>query len=335
MINKEMKQYEIKNLIDERCPVCEEFSKIYNLETMEHEFKVPKDIGNGHLRQIVSSENIQIINFNTTFNRHMEIEGMSKAPHIDMFFCTGEGLEWEFEGKRNKFELLSGESFLSKTKSRENIKRWVYPPKHQFNFVEIKIHPKKFEQIKEDIEEEWNIFCKGKYDEIFYKNRITPSINLVLQQIINCPYKKGLKNIYMEGKILELLSIYLNDAVYQQEKHNTVKLSNEDITSIYKAKEILDRDIADTPTLTCLSKMICLNEFKLKNGFKEMFGDTVYGYVIDKRLEKARLLLEKKNMQVGEVASQVGYANASHFALAFRKKFGVNPKEYLKNVAEQ
>lgn len=335
MLNEGMREYDITNIAEGKCSVCKDLTKVYNLEANGYEFNIPKEIGHGYFKQIVSYENIQIIDFNMTFHKKMEVQGISKTPHIDMFFCVGDGIEWEFEGNRDQFELSNGESFFAKAKNRENIKRCTYLPERNFNFMEIKIHPKKFHQITENIEKEWNTFCNGKKDEIFYRDKITPSIQVALQQILNCPYENGLKNIYMEGKILEILAIYLNERIYQQERHNSIKLSNEDVASLYKAKEILDNNLVDPPTLTSLSKMICLNEFKLKNGFKEIFGDTVYAYVIDKRLETARLLLEKKNMQVSEVVSLVGYANASHFASAFRKKFGVNPKEYLQNVVKQ
>lgn len=194
------------------------------------------------------------------------------------------------------------------------------------------MHPKKFNQITQNIGDEWNAFSNGEADEVFYKHKITPSMKVILHQILNCPYKKGPRNIYMEGKILEFFAIYFNEIIYQRENYNSLKLSNEDINSIYKAREILDNSIGNPPTLASLSKTICLNEFKLKNGFKEIFGETVYAYVMSNRLETARLLLEERNMQVSEVASHVGYANASHFASAFRKKFGINPGEYLRNV---
>lgn len=334
-MSDKIEQYNIKNLMDRECSFCEGLNKIYNLKTKQYKFEISKETGNGYFRQIASGENIQVIDFDMTFCRHMEVEGMSRTPHVDMFFCIGDGIEWGFHGRRSKFELLNGDSFLAKTKNKENVKRCIYPSGHKFQFIEVKIHPKKFKQIIQSIENEWRIFCKGKYDEIFYKCKITPSITVVLQQMINCPYEKGLRDIYMEGKIFELFAIYLNEAVYQREKRNLVKLSKEDISSIYKAQQILNNNITAPPSITSLSKMVCLNEFKLKNGFKEIFGETIYAYVIDRRLETAQLLFEEKNMQVSEVASMVGYANMSHFALAFRKKFGINPGEYLRNVVKQ
>ena len=139
----------------------------------------------------------------------------------------------------------------------------------------------------------------------------------------------------MEGKLLELVAVYLNETVYQTAKiPPSLPLSSDDMKSLYKAKEILDESLAQPLPLSRLANRVCLNEYKLKKGFKELFGVPVYTYVLDQRLELARLLLEEKKLRVSDVAGLVGYGNMSHFAAAFRKKYGINPGDYLKNVSK-
>ncbi|MNC10859.1 Regulatory protein PchR [compost metagenome] len=129
--------------------------------------------------------------------------------------------------------------------------------------------------------------------------------------------------------MLELFAVYLNESLYEAERIPAgIKLSREDIRSLHLAKELLQRDYAQPPTLAGLSRLVCLNEFKLKKGFKEMFGSTVHAYVIEQRLQHAHRLLEQGRMSVSEAAAQVGYGNISHFAAAFRTRFGTSPGEY-------
>jgi AraC-like DNA-binding protein len=153
----------------------------------------------------------------------------------------------------------------------------------------------------------------------------------ILQQLIHCPYPAPVRELYMEGKLLELLAVYFNETVYQQEiiPAGSLRLSRQDINSLQQARQILDQNFIMPPTLAGLAKMICLNEFKLKNGFKQVFGQTVHSYVVDRRLELATQLFGERKLNIGEVASYIGYSNASYFALAFRKKNGVSPSEYL------
>jgi AraC family transcriptional regulator, transcriptional activator of the genes for pyochelin and ferripyochelin receptors len=74
-----------------------------------------------------------------------------------------------------------------------------------------------------------------------------------------------------------------------------------------------------------------LNNYKLKRGFRQVFETSAFKYLHDYRLEKARQLLAKGEMKVEEVASRVGFDSRSYFATAFRKKFGVNPKQYFQH----
>ncbi len=79
-----------------------------------------------------------------------------------------------------------------------------------------------------------------------------------------------------------------------------------------------------------LSRRVNLNDFKLKKGFRQVFGTSVFGYLRQVRMEQARMLLEQARMNVTQVALNVGYANPSHFAAAFKGQFGINPGGVLK-----
>jgi AraC-like DNA-binding protein len=71
-----------------------------------------------------------------------------------------------------------------------------------------------------------------------------------------------------------------------------------------------------------------LNDFKLKSGFRETFGTTVFGYVRKLRMDKARSLLEIGDLNVTEAALEAGYCSLGHFAAAFKKRFGTLPGQY-------
>ena len=64
-------------------------------------------------------------------------------------------------------------------------------------------------------------------------------------------------------------------------------------------------------------------------GFKQIYGDTVYGFLFDYKMEYARRLLDSGSYNVNEVGLKIGYSTASHFIAAFKKKFGTTPKKYL------
>ncbi|MCB0427894.1 MAG: helix-turn-helix transcriptional regulator, partial [Mangrovimonas sp.] len=71
---------------------------------------------------------------------------------------------------------------------------------------------------------------------------------------------------------------------------------------------------------------------KLKEGFRQVYGNSVYGFLFDYKMEVSRKMLESQRFNVNEVGLKIGYSTASHFIAAFKKKFGVTPKKYLQSL---
>jgi AraC-like DNA-binding protein len=163
----------------------------------------------------------------------------------------------------------------------------------------------------------------------FYDEReISNSLRLVLNQLFSINLSENTKRIFFQGKVLEILSLYFSN---RQPDMESCPFLNDEATvrKIKHAKEYLLKNLDASPTLKELSKLAGLNEFQLKAGFKEIYGNTVYGYLLDHKLDHARILLDTKQYKVNEVSGQIGYANTSHFIAAFKKKFGITPKKYL------
>ena len=163
----------------------------------------------------------------------------------------------------------------------------------------------------------------------FYDEREVPAYLLVeLNQLFNIQLNDHANRLFYQGKILELLALYFS---YRKPDTESCPFLNDQDTvrKIKNAKEYLLKNIDTPPSLKELARVGGLNEYQLKAGFKEIYGNTVFGYLLDHRLDNARVLLDTQKYQVSEVAYQIGYTNPSHFIAAFRKKFGVTPKKYL------
>ena len=86
--------------------------------------------------------------------------------------------------------------------------------------------------------------------------------------------------------------------------------------------------MAEPPSLQELANEIGLNIKKLKEGFKQIYGDTVFSFLFDYKMEHSRRLLETNQYNVNEVGVKVGYSTASHFIAAFKRKYGITPKQF-------
>jgi AraC-like DNA-binding protein len=91
--------------------------------------------------------------------------------------------------------------------------------------------------------------------------------------------------------------------------------------------EILS-DLSTPPVLPELAQIAAMSETKLKQLFKQTFGDTIYNYYQKVRMEEAGFLLKKAHLSVSEVGYQLGFSNLSHFSRLFEKHYGITPKKF-------
>ncbi|MGE4488276.1 MAG: helix-turn-helix transcriptional regulator [Kiritimatiellales bacterium] len=104
--------------------------------------------------------------------------------------------------------------------------------------------------------------------------------------------------------------------------------SGPDVETLRCVARHLEENLAEEHSLADLCRRFFINEFKLKKGFKALFGTTVFGYLRDKRFQRAEMLLKAGDLSVLEIANEVGYSNPGHFARGFSERFGVTPKDF-------
>jgi AraC-like DNA-binding protein len=133
-----------------------------------------------------------------------------------------------------------------------------------------------------------------------------------------------LKRLFLEAKTLELLMLQAEQA---ELRLNPVDAKSRQREALYEARAILERNLDHAPTIKTLARMVGLNEFALKKGFKDTFQETIYGYVSKLKMQQARQMLLDGNKSINEVSALAGYKNPQHFTTAFKKYFGVLPSK--------
>jgi AraC-like DNA-binding protein len=164
---------------------------------------------------------------------------------------------------------------------------------------------------------------------------INPSMAVVLSQISTSNIHESMKALYLKGKVYELLSLYFNKNVDTDIEQCPFLIDEDNVRKIRLAKELILKNISEPPSLHELSEEIGLSLNKLKEGFKQLYGDTVFGYLLDHKMEEARRMLASNSYNVNEVGLKIGYSTSSHFIAAFKKKYGTTPKKYLMSLSSQ
>ncbi|ABA88117.1 helix-turn-helix transcriptional activator, AraC family [Syntrophotalea carbinolica DSM 2380] len=162
---------------------------------------------------------------------------------------------------------------------------------------------------------------------------LSPLMGVIGRQILDCPLASPVRDIYLNGKALEMLACCLTSLeMGQRSRHGcSCRLREEEREKIRLAREILLRDLEAPPRLEQLAARVGLNATKLKRGFRHLFGTSVFDCFRNYRLETARRILEQDQVSVTEAAMTVGYSNVGHFCAAFKKQFGVSPGHWLRS----
>lgn len=168
----------------------------------------------------------------------------------------------------------------------------------------------------------------------FYDNKpLNPAMAVVLSQMLQAKVHDSIRALYFKGKIYELLSLYFNKGGDEDIESCPFLVDEVQVGKIHLAKKIVLDRMATPPSLTELATEIGLNTKKLKEGFKQLYGQTVFSYLLDHKMEEARRMLDSQQYNVNEVGLKLGYSTSSHFIAAFKKKYGTTPKKYLMSVS--
>ncbi|MDX1760691.1 MAG: AraC family transcriptional regulator [Christiangramia sp.] len=199
--------------------------------------------------------------------------------------------------------------------------------------ISLVISIKKFHALFSQEADYITFLSADNKDKKYYKDApVSPSMAVVLNQLMNFSLTPSIKNLYFKAKAFELLSLYFNKAENPDLEQCPFLSDEENIKRIRRAKDIVIARMAEPPSLQELADEIGLSLKKLKEGFKQIYGDSVYSFLFDYKMEYARKLLESGEYNVNEVGLKVGYSTASHFIAGFKKKFGTTPKKYTLSV---
>lgn len=176
-----------------------------------------------------------------------------------------------------------------------------------------------------------NVLEREDAADFFSQRCMSPKSQTVANELFFGVRNNSGINLYMEGKALELLGLCFMEGECPAGKRSK-HLCPRELDVIDAIRRELEEHHASPPTLEQLSRTYYMGAHKIQAGFRSLFGLSVFGFLKEFRLQRARLLFEEGNMNVSEVAWAIGYINLSHFSAAFRKRFGVLPKAYLKSI---
>lgn len=292
-----------------------------------------KNVGESTLDEINLEKGFYVLHFQNESKNIVNFERAIDSTFIQMHFCIRGKSKFLFNNSSYSFDVLDNRSIL------------LYNPQRKLP-INLEIQPKTtLISLLISIEKFHSLFSKesgyipflsdeNSHRKYYDDAEIKPTVSIVLHQIINANINSSIRDLYVKGKVYELLSLHFQKDENVEGEFCPFLVDEENVLKIRKAKEIIITRMAEPPSLQELANEIGLNIKKLKEGFKQIYGDTVYSFLLDYKMEHSRRLLESNQYNVNEVGIQVGYSTASHFIAAFKKKFGTTPKKYIMSLKQ-
>ena len=289
-----------------------------------------KSVAKGTFLETVIESGFFVLTFQNDSQASKLLEKAIDSSFIQFHFCLKGNAQFCFNNNSYTLDIPEENTLLLYNPQRDLPIHMVAGPKTWVLSVLISI--KKFHGLFSH-EANYISFLKddNKLKKYYKDGYISPSMAIVLNQIINYNLNTNLRELYCKAKVYELLSLYFNRGEDVNVEQCPFLADESNVKKIKAAKDIIIQRIAEPPTLVELSSEIDLSLKKLKEGFKQIYGTTVYGFLFDYKMELARKLLESGAHNVNEVGLKVGYSTASHFIAAFKKHYGTTPKKYIQS----
>ncbi|NEQ98050.1 MAG: helix-turn-helix transcriptional regulator [Cyanothece sp. SIO2G6] len=301
---------------------------------------LPEMLGQGCVRVIHLRDGLALFVHEYDLNQDLVLDFRKLSPRysvINLVFCTSGRCRGTIPGLRNKLDLSAGQTMFATVPHAAGTTELLAGEK--ISIVELTIAPQYMLTLVESnlnaLPTDWQQGLKrATTDPCFQLTHTTTAIEPVLQAIIHCPHQGRVRQLYLEGKALELIALYLTQLMNSPSTPTAlIKVKQKEIDSLHHAKTLLLNNMNNPPSLADLAQQVGMSERKLQQGFQQIFGTTVFGVLHQHRMERARRLIEANHMTIEAIANTVGISHRGYFATAFKRQFGSTPREYFKRLS--
>ena len=170
-----------------------------------------------------------------------------------------------------------------------------------------------------------NISTESFYSTLLQTNQIilTKSLEKVAMEILNCKMDAPAANFFFNAKANEWISIVI-DTYLNRKKY---KIEIDDDKALEDVARFLEDHFATNVNQGTLEKISKMSGTKLKNLFKEKYGQSITEFTQRKRMNVAETLLLNTGLPIKEIAESVGYTSASKFSIYYKRYKGKLPSE--------
>ena len=306
------------------------FSELLHTPVSRRTLTLPGELGEGTLQAARLPNGISYVILN--FSLYDDIQFVSEAltsPGLCLFFNQVKVSDLYIV--RDNSNTQRGAVLLSSTGHQQEL---TFPRNSRLKGVALYFPPSFLHRhVRKDILT--NLFGKAE-EQPGYSEPIPFECRQLLEDIFEADRMSPIYHLLIQNRTLQLaekfLSSFLTRSSLSLPDRTGGKSREKDLEALKSIVRILsDNQLNKFPSIEALSKTAMMSSTKLKSRFKQIYGMKLYEFYNRHRLEQAKEMLKTGNYSVKQVGVNIGFSNLSNFAKAFKKEFGLLPKEVLKN----
>ncbi|RVT75359.1 AraC family transcriptional regulator [Flavobacterium sufflavum] len=308
-----------------------QFSEQINVPVRDNVLEIPKSMGEGYVRKVGFGDDFKLTIHSYILKEELIIK---RNPAIKtnnvrtiFFYSNKEDLELKYNKEENIPFLQKNDSsiLLSTNDLRTEIR---FPAGSNIQYVVVGITANRLQSILSIEKPNGTIkTITAENASFLFFESLDSEMQLLLKNIVSVDMNNSMNNFYVQIKVQELMYLLFSKLSLRENTTFRNVNSNDAEKLLVIRNEILS-DLSTPPILSELAGIASMSETKLKQLFKQTFGDTIYNYYQKARMEEAAFLLKLAKHSVSEVGYELGFSNLSHFSRLFEKQYGITPKKF-------
>jgi len=307
------------------------FGENFTIPVFKDGLKMPASMGKGYIKQIDVQAGLKLVLHHYTLKQDFHLK--RKAPEgnydlISIVFNSNEIPTNATPDRQSAIQFLKNNGSSIQIASSALGTETFFPAGSEVNFGVIGIKRQvlcsllRIDQVSGPLE----TILRGD-GLFFYHEKMNPEVQRTLKQLSEINDQNKLSDLYYDIKVHELIYL-LFDKLLARGIEKQSPINKSDVDKLSAIRTAILADLSLPPKLNSLAKMAGMSETKMKQLFKQTFGDTIYNYYQNERMREAGFLLKHAGYSVSEAGYQLGFSNLSHFSRLFEKHYGLTPKKY-------
>lgn len=307
------------------------FANALKVQVVDNELQIPAALGAGFVRRVVLNDDFRLLIHRYTLKQDLilkRIGSKDPASFISIIFYSNDEPVTLVTGNQPRQQFTRYNDMAIQIASNNLDSVITFPANTEVYFTVVGLSAARLDAMlslnRPDPLVEAITNPKGSF--LFYES-MGPEAQIALKQLSEPQAGNPLTSFYYRVRVESLL-YYVFDKLCNRQAAQHSPVNKADVEKLFAIRTAVLSNLSQPPILPDLAKLGGMSETKMKDLFRQVFGDSIYNYYQTARMEEAAYLLKYKNYSVSEAGYQLGFSNLSHFSRLFERHHQQKPKKY-------